>query len=288
MSRVAYVNGEYVPLHHAMVGMEDRGYQFSDGIYEVMEVRAGQLMDLDGHWSRWERSAREIEMASFPARALMEHWSREVIERSHLSDCCIYWQMTRGLAPRNHGFPKPAVRPVLTLYPIPAPRRLRKTYYETGVPVITVEDRRWGRCDIKSISLLGNILAKQQAKECGAFEAIFVSCHGTVREGSSMSCFMVDRGGVLWTHPESRHILPGITRQKVLEVAKRDGIPVREEAYSLEDWKSAAEAFVTSTTMHVLPVTKSDDAPVGNGTVGPVTRRVLAAYEKQYGAFCHG
>ena len=281
MARTAYVNGRYLPLARASVSVEDRGLQFADGIYEVVKAVAGELRDLDRHLVRLERSLAALHIRRPMSRAALAAVMAETLRRNRLRDATVYVQVDRGRAPRNHLFPKGA-RPTLVV-------TVRRAAFpsagelEHGVGVITLPDERWARCDIKSVSLLPNVLAKQRAAEAGCREAWLLDRDGMVTEGSSSNAYIVDREGRLVTRPLGPEILGGVTRQVVLELARERGIAVAERPFSLEEAKEAREAFLTSTSSLVLPVTSIDGRPVANGEPGSVTRELLAAYAGRAG-----
>ncbi|MCE2510538.1 MAG: D-amino-acid transaminase [Alphaproteobacteria bacterium] len=279
MSRVAYVNGRYVSHHQASVHIDDRGYQFADGVYEVMAVLGGQPVDEESHLDRLERSLSELHMQSAMARPPLRAVLREVIRRNRVRDGILYLQMTRGVARRDHPFPAKAVTSlVVTARPatLPPPETLR-----AGVHVITLPDIRWKRCDIKTISLLPNVLAKQQAREAGAFEAWLVDEDGFVTEGSATNAWIVTKTGVLVTRDAGQSILGGVTRLGVLQAARDEGITLEERPFHLKEAKDAAEAFLTSTTSFLLPVLKIDDTVIGGGKPGKLTDRLFHRYLKK-------
>lgn len=282
MSRIVYVNGKYLPHEKAAVHVEDRGYQFADGVYEVIAIDNGRLADADAHYDRLDRSLRELEIAPAMSRAALDHVIREVVRRNRLRFGIVYLQMTRGVARRDHGFPAdPSTSVVIT-----ARRggRPNPAVQDAGVNVITVPDIRWQRCDIKSVSLLPNVLAKQEARRAGAFEAWQVDDDGFVTEGSSTNAWIVDTEGHLVTRQLENAILSGITRSVLSDLAERDGIEIVERPFSAEEAKAAPEAFITSTTSFVMPVIRIDDADIGNGEPGPVTKKLRSLYE----AHLHG
>ncbi|MDA8064248.1 MAG: D-amino-acid transaminase [Thermaerobacter sp.] len=274
-----YLNGEYPELTEACVSVEDRGFLFADGIYEVVRCYAGRFFELDRHLARLERSAREIRLGLPLSRDELRLVAQELLRRTGLLDCSLYLQATRGVAPRNHAFPV-GVTPTLfaMLQPAPSPD---PALAERGGAAVTVPDERWGRCDIKAVGLLPNILAKQKAVEAGAQEAIFIR-DGLVTEGSASNVFAV-LDGVLWTHPQDRRILGGITREVTLELAREQGVPVREEAITQNMLWQAQELFCTGTVAEFLPVVRLDGQPVGDGRPGPVCRRLAAAFAARHG-----
>ncbi|MSO75694.1 MAG: D-amino-acid transaminase [Alphaproteobacteria bacterium] len=276
MSRIAYVNGRYVPHRQASVHVEDRGYQFADGVYEVVPVVDDLLVDEEPHLDRLDRSLRELRIAWPIRRAALKIAMREVLRRNYFQHGIIYIQMTRGVARRDHPFPKLAQPAVV----ITAARRPRPgaAMMEDGVKVISVPDIRWGRCDIKTVSLLPNVLAKQQAREAGAYEAWLVDEDGNVTEGGSSNAWIVTREGELVTRPSGHEILSGITRRSVLQLVREEGLDFVERPFSLEEAKRAREAFVTSATSYVTPVVEIDEAVVGNGKPGSIAQKLYAAY----------
>ena len=281
MSRVAYVNGRYVPHAEAAVHIEDRGYQFADGVYEVIALLGGNFLDEEGHHQRLERSLRELRIDPPMHRRAWSHVLRETVRQNRIVSGIVYIQITRGVARRDHPFPAEiAPSLVVTARRIkgPSPQSV-----EQGIAVITQPDIRWLRRDIKSISLLPNVLAKQAARESKAYEAWLVGEDGLVHEGSSTNAWIVTKAGVLVTHPAGNEILNGITRLGVLAAAKKHGIAVEERPFTVAEAKAAKEAFITSTTSHVLPVVSIDGQPVGNGHPGEATRALLAGYLAAFG-----
>lgn len=281
MPRIAYVNGRYAPISTPMVPVEERGLQFADGVYEVVKAIDGALHDLDRHFERLERSLRELAIPRPTSRPALRQVMLETLRRNRLRNAAVYIQINRGVAPRNHAFPR-AARPSLIVTARPAafpnPSELAD-----GVGVITLPDQRWARCDIKSVSLLANVLAKQAGVKAGCREAWLHDEAGFVTEGSTSNAYIVDRAGRLVTHPLGPQILGGVTRSVVLELARSAGIEVVERRFTVQEAKAAAEAFLTSTSSLVLPVTRIDGGPVGDGRPGPVTRRLLGLYAGRLG-----
>ena len=276
MSRWAYVNGRYVPHATARTHVEDRGMQFSDGVYEVIAVVGGELVDATLHYERLDRSLGALEIAAPMRRAPLNAVLREVARRNRVTEGIVYLQVNRGVAPRNHAFPRDA-RPSMVVtarrgQPASSPALVE------GVRVITVPDIRWRRRDIKSVSLLANVLAKQAAAQDGAFEAWQVDEDGMVTEGSQSNAWMVETDGAVVTRPPSHDILTGITRTRLIDLARRDGITVIERAFTPREAARAREAFLTSTSSFVVPVVQIDDAVVANGRPGAVTERLRALY----------
>ncbi len=277
MSRIAYVNGRYIPHADAAVHVEDRGYQFADGVYEVCEVIGGRLIDEQRHLARLARSLGEIRIPTPMTQAALGTVMREVVRRNRVVDGLVYLQVTRGVAPRDHAFPVGPIPPsvVMTARALnPAPRRKRA---ETGVAVITVPDNRWERVDIKTVGLLPNVLAKQAAKDAGAHEAWFVDEDGFVTEGSSTNAWIVTDEGVLVTRQADRGILRGIMRTVVMSLTGGDRPRVEERGFTVAEALAAREAFITSATANITPVVSIDGEAIGDGRPGPVTRQLQAA-----------
>lgn len=279
MSHIAYVNGRYLPHAEASVHIEDRGYQFADGVYEVCGVRGGKLMDETLHLERLQRSLRELRMEMPVQLSALKIILRETVRRNRVTNGMVYFQVTRGVAPRDHPFPK-NTRTSLVV----TAKRLNEARVaasvEKGVEVVTMPDLRWARRDIKSIALLPNILAKQAAREAGSYEAWLVDADGFVTEGSSTNAWIVDGGGRLVTRPEGPEILSGITRRVLLEVARGEGIEVVERAFTPEEAKSAREAFISASSAIIIPVIRIDGHPVGNAAPGSITLRMRDAYSR--------
>ncbi len=274
MSRVAYVNGRYVPHRDAVVHIEDRGYQFADGVYEVVYRHNGALIDAELHFARLQRSLSELQISAPVARPVLSMILDEVAERNRLASGLIYMQITRGVARRDHAFPHAGTRPSLVVTmrrTAPFPSDLRLWSGEA----ITWPDQRWARCDIKSVSLLPNILAKQAAREKGAVEAILVDADGMVTEGASTSVWMVDAHGVLRTRALSDRILPGCTRAALVEELAGTDISLEDRLFSLNELRAAREIFLTSATSFVKPIVKLDGKTIGGGTPGPVSARLF-------------
>ncbi len=269
MSRIAYVNGRYVPHGAAAVHIEDRGYQFADGVYEACEVRDGAIIDARRHLDRLDRSLSELRIDAPLGRKGIEVVMREVVRRNRVRDGLVYLQVTRGVAPRDHAFPKGA-SPALVVTAKPMSRAAADRRADAGVAAITVPDNRWERVDIKTVGLLPNVLAKQAAREAGAYEALFVDADGNVTEGSSTNFWIVTRDGRLVTRPAEHGILRGITRAVVLEVAANQGLEVEERPLSVEEAKTAREAFITAASTVVMPIVRIDDAVIGNGAPGSI------------------
>jgi D-alanine transaminase len=267
MSRIAYVNGRYLPRERAAVSIEDRGFQFADGVYEVCEVRAGRIIDERRHMARLDRSLTELRIARPMSPAALAVVLRETIVRNRVRDGIVYVEITRGVARRDFPFP-PGIRPTLIVTARSNdPARIEAMAAE-GVSVVTVPDIRWGRVDIKTIALLPNVLAKQAAREQGAREAWLIDAQGRITEGASSNAWIVARDGKVVTHPLGQDILPGITRAVVLDVIKAQGLAFEERAFTLEEAYAAREAFMTSASQIVIPIIAINGRPVGNGAPG--------------------
>ena len=276
MSRWAYVNGRYVPHREASVHVEDRGYQFADGVYEVVLVHAGAMIDEIPHLDRLDRSLDELRIDPPMGRMALRAVLREVVRRNRIRAGLVYLQITRGVARRDHAFPtgvKPAL--VVTAKRLTLPR---EETLESGVRVVTIEDIRWQRCDIKSVSLLPNVLGKQHARENGAYEAWQIDQDGNVTEGTSSNSWIVTHDDRLLTRPATHEILNGITRQTILKLAAARGLTFEERAFSLDEALAAREAFISSATSFVTPVTQIDDTTLGNGRAGSFTMDLRSAY----------
>ncbi len=274
--RVAYVNGSYQHHAEAAVHIEDRGYQFADAIYEYIAFYNGVLLDGDAHLKRLERSLKALEMALPMSIASIRIVIRELMARNNLADGGLYIQVSRGVAPRNHPFPK-HVRPGLVMT-VCLPKTPAAYDFQHGVKVITQPDIRWGRCDVKSVGLLPNVLAKQEAVKKHVREAWLVQPDNQVTETSAANAYIVTKKGVLVTHHADEHILGGVTRDVILKLARKAAIPVEERSFNLVEAKVATEAFMTSTSINVLPVVKIDEARIADGRVGEVTKKLQALY----------
>jgi D-alanine transaminase len=283
--RVAYVNGRYIPHARACVHVEDRGLQFSDAIYEVFGVADGMILNEEEHLERLERSLGELGMAMPMARKPLMLVVREIARRNRVQDGLVYLQVTRGAFRRDHAVPDTQNRPTLILTArniATAPMLARR---HTGVPVTTMKDQRWARCDIKSTSLLANVLAKTEARRADAYEAWLVDRGGFVTEGSSTTAWIVDGQGRLVTRSLSPSILPGVTRRVLIALADQAQIPVVERAFSVEDARNASEALLTAATAGIMPVVAIDGRPIGDGKPGPVTRRLQELYARRAASF---
>lgn len=284
MPTIACVNGRFLPIARAMVSVEDRGFQFGDGVYEVVRTYAGRVFRLDAHLARLVQSAQAIRL---PLRYSLPQWRRLILRAYRMSgfaDAKIYLQLTRGPAPRDHGFPK-TVRPtvVVTVRELaPLPPALRRD----GVGAIAVPDLRWGRCDVKSLNLLANVLAREEARAAAVFEAILVR-DGHVTEGAISNVFAVIQGAIV-TSPTDPSILPGITRAATLDLVRAEGLPLAERSMSVQELRAADEVFLTGTTIEIVPVVSLDGAKIGSGEPGPVTRRLAQRFAEMVTAECGG
>jgi len=270
VSRIAYVNGRYVQRAAAAVNIEDRGYQFADGVYEVCEVRGGRLVDERRHMERLQRSLKELRIAMPMSLTALSAVLHETVRRNRVTDGIVYLQITRGVAKRDHPFPAVPVPPAIVVTASRLDTQKMEAMAAEGVVVITLPDNRWDRVDIKSISLLPNVLAKQAAREQGAREAWFVDRDGRITEGSSSNAWIVTRDGKLVTRQADHAILKGITRGVVLEAMKAQALVLEERPFTVEEAYQAREAFLTSASQLVLPVVRIDGKPVGNGAPGLV------------------
>ncbi len=277
MSRIAYVNGRYLRHGDASVHIEDRGYQFGDGVYEVCEIRAGDLIDEIPHLDRLDRSLAELEMASPMPRAALRLVLRETVRRNRVVHGLVYLQVTRGVARRDHAFPKPGTRPAIVITAKSINRDRLAGLAEKGVAIITCPDIRWTRVDVKSISLLPNCLAKQAARQRGAFEAWLIDRDGYVTEGASTNAWIVTEDDVLVTRQADQSILNGVTRRALADIAVSQGLTVQERPFTVAEALAAREAFITASTLSAMPVVSIDGAPVGNGSSGPVARLLRAS-----------
>jgi D-alanine transaminase len=280
MARVAYVNGRWLDRRLASVNIEDRGYQFGDGIYEVVHVFRGRFVDEERHLDRLDRSLREIRLPEPMPRAALLLVMRELVRRNRVSEGLVYMQVTRGVARREHAFPRPGVEPalVMTVKRIPP---YPKDVDAWAAAAITRPDLRWARRDIKSVNLLPNVLDRQAAREAGAVEAIlYDEATGAVTEGAATSFWIVDEHGALRTRRLGHAILPGCTRAALIAELAGAGVAHEEGEFTLEEARRAREAFLTSATSFVRPITRLDGRPVGGGGVGPVTRRLFDLFAR--------
>ena len=276
MPTIAYVNGHFSPIEQATISIEDRGFQFGDGVYEVVRTYGGVPFRLHDHLSRLESSARAVSIPVPLSRTEWEALIREGLQRSQYGECLVYIQLTRGVAPRAHLFPSPAKPTVVMTF-----REIPETdgaLQRQGVPAVTLSDLRWGRCSIKSLNLLANVLAKQEASDAGALEAILMK-DGLVTEGCSSNVCLVKDGNII-TPPLSDQLLAGVTRAVVLELARKNGIVVEEREVPEEELTRADELFLIGTTIEVLPVSRLNGFPVGDRMPGTVTQAVRDAFQR--------
>ncbi len=281
MSRVAYVNGQYQPHGQATVHVEDRGFQFADGVYEVWSVFDGRLADFDGHMTRLHRSLNELRIDIPMTREALGRVLNETVRRNRVREGLVYLQVTRGTARRDHPFPPEGTAPSVVVTARSLPLSKGDASAKKGVAVITHPDIRWGRCDIKTVGLLPNVLAKQAARERGAAEAWLVDEMGLVTEGSSTNAWIVDEDGKLRTRDAQANILQGITRAAVMALIAEEGLELEERAFSVDEAKRAREAFYTSASGFVMPATSIDGVKIGNGKPGPIATRLRALYLDQ-------
>lgn len=278
MGRIAYVNGRFVPHAEAFVHIEDRGYQFADAVYEVWALFDGRLADAEGHFARLERSLSELRIPMPMSRAALTVVLREAVRRNRVREGLLYLQVSRGVAPREHPFPGEHVPPAVVITVNRVDRAASEARAARGVGVVTTPENRWSRCDIKTVGLLPNVLAKQKAKEAGAVEAWFVDDLGFVTEGGSSNAWIVDRDGVLRTRDTNANILRGVTRLSLLEVIREAGLKVEERPFTPDEARGAKEAFITGAGSLVLPVVSVDGEPVGDGSPGPIAMKLRRLY----------
>ena len=276
MPKIAFVNGSYKNIHKASIEIEDRGFQFADGVYEVIALTNGVLIDLDFHLDRLNRSLSEINIKWPMSRESVMAICAEVIRRNRLTHGSLYIQITRGVTARDFSYPN-GMKPSLVIYG----RRSRNNQTPSevqGIKVISTRDIRWGRCDIKSISLLASVLAKTQANHKIAQEAWLLNEDGFVTEGASSNAWIVPRPNVIQTHPVNSSILSGITRLRTIKLAQEQSIKVIERPFSINEAKKAKEAFLTSSTLFVQPIVDIDGSQIGDGEIGSTTKTLIKSY----------
>lgn len=278
MSRLAYVNGRFLRQAEAGVSIEDRGYQLGDGIYEVWAVIDGRLADAEGHFARLERSLGELRIPMPMSRAALTIALRETVRRNKVRYGIVYLQVTRGASRRDHAFPTMLTAPTVVITAHVVDREASEARAAAGVGVVTTPENRWARCDIKTVDLLPNVLAKQAAREQGAFEAWFVDAGGLVTEGASSNAWIVDAQGVLRTRDIGANILRGVTRLSLVDVARQAGYRVEERPFTVAEALAAREAFLTGAGALVVPITRIDGRPVADGRPGEVATALRAAY----------
>jgi D-alanine transaminase len=272
---IVYLNGQYIPRQRASIDVDDRGFLFADGLYEVIHSYEGHLFQLDAHLQRMERGLRSVHIAMDDVQAMREVAEQLIVENGFASgEATVYIQITRGSAPRIHGFPPPGTPP--TVYAAAARFTPQRDQAEEGIAVILVPDLRWARCDIKSVALLPNVLTRQRAIEAGVEDAVFVR-DGVALEGTSSNFFGVFDGEVV-TAPKTNYILPGITRDVMIGLCADIGVPVHEIPILEHQLGEAEELFLTSTLVEIRPIVRLNGHPVGTGTPGPVTRRIQRAF----------
>ncbi|MCO6050575.1 D-amino-acid transaminase [Mesorhizobium sp. RP14(2022)] len=278
MPRIAYVNGRYLPHNQASVHIEDRGYQFADGVYEVCEVARGFIVDRKRHLDRLDRSLGELSIAWPIRRPVLEMVMGEVVRRNHVTNGLVYLQVTRGVAPRDHVFPKPGTPSSLVITSKRTDPKAGNDRAEKGISVITVPENRWDRVDIKSVGLLPNVLARQAAKEKGAYEAWFVDSDGTVKEGAATNAWIVTKDGTLVTRPAEHGILRGVTRTTLFDLARQEGLRIEERGFTVDEALAAREAFITAATTLVMPVVEIDGRTVANGHPSSIALSLRKAF----------
>lgn len=278
IKEIAYFNGKFLPKDEICISPDDRGFIFSDGIYEVVRWYEGSFFDMGGHHSRLKRSLRELRI-KWQDEDMIPAIAFDLIKNNHLEKqpAMVYIQITRGAARRTHHFPEPEVP--ATVYACSFSFTPDTLSQETGIRVMLKEDIRWSRCDIKSISLLANTISFQEAKENSLKECIFVR-NGLITEGSHSNIFFVS-DGVLFTHPESNFVLSGITRKNVIRIASESGITIREEATQENRLRFTQEAFITNTSAEVTPVIEIGGNTIGDGTPGPVTKMIIGKFRAE-------
>ena len=278
MSRIAFVNGQYLPFNDATVHVEDRGFQFADSIYEVFAVADGKCLDEEGHWARLERSLGELGQGMPMTRQAMSGHVAETVRRNRVRNGIAYLQVTRGVARRDHGFPDPDLLQTIVITARRIDRAKADATAAAGVVAVSAPDIRWGRCDIKTTALIPNVLAKQAARKVGAYEAWLVGPDGLVTEGASTNTWIVDQTGTIRTRNLSNAILPGVTRKTVLSLAAEHQMKIEERPFTVAEAQGAREAFITSAGAFVTAVVRLDGVAIGDGKPGPVASALRAAY----------
>ena len=282
MSRIAYIDGCFQPLNWPAVMIEDRGYQFADGVYEVLALRDGRLCEEDLHLERLAYSLEALAIAMPMSRAALKLVVRETVRQNRLTNGIVYIQISRGVAPREHGF-KAALRPVLVVTVRRFDKAQRQRIRREGIAVISMPDQRWARCDIKSIALLPNVLARQSAIDGEADEAWLTDDKGYVTEGAATNAWIVDKKGCLHTRSAGAEILNGIMRRVLLDLATEQGLKVSERPFTIKEARIAAECFSTASTMAVLPVVSIDGQRIGDGKPGAITTALAENYDRLQG-----
>lgn len=280
MSRIAYVNGRYLDMRDASVNIEDRGYQFADGVYEVCEVRGGKLVDMPRHLARLQRSLGELRIKEPMPLAALSVVMHEVVRRNRVNHGIVYLQVTRGVARRDHGFPAASVKPAVVVTARSLDPAKGQANAAHGIKVITLPENRWPRVDIKSTALLPNVLAKQAAREAGAYEAWYVDRDGYVTEGSSSNAWIVTKEGRVVTRSAEASILPGVTRAVLMDAFEALQVRFEERPFTPAEAASAAEAFVTASSQLVMPVVAIDGQPIGDGKPGALAKRLREQFHR--------
>lgn len=280
MSRIAYVNGHYTPLRDAAVNVEDRGYQFADGIYEVCEIVGGKMVDFPRHMARMQRSLRELRIAEAMPLASLKIVMQEVVRRNRISYGIVYLQISRGVAHRDHGFPAPDVKPSIVVTAKSLNFSKNQAQAERGVKVITTAENRWPRVDIKTVGLLPNVLARQEARDKGAYEAWYVDGNGFVTEGASCNAWIVTKDGKVVTRTATSGILAGITRAVLIDVLAAMQLTLEERSFTPDEAYHATEAFVSSASQIVMPVVNIDGHAIGDGKPGGIAKRLREQFHK--------
>jgi D-alanine transaminase len=281
MGRIAYVNGRFTPHAEAFVHIEDRGYQLADAVYEVWSLFNGKLADAEGHFARLARSLSELAIPMPMSRAALTLVLREAARRNRIREGLVYLQISRGVAPRDHAFPTIPVKPAVVITVKAVDRAQAEAKAAKGIAVITTPETRWSRCDIKTVGLLPNALAKQGALDAGADDAWFVDELGFVTEGTSSNAWIIDGEGRLRTRDTNANILRGVTRHSLIDLIRREGMPVEERPFTPAEAMAAREAFITGAGTLVLPVVAVDGQPVGDGKPGPVAVKLRRLYIEQ-------
>lgn len=278
MARYAYVNGSYIYEQDAVVHIEDRGHQFGDGVYEGITIIKGKMLDFEPHMARLDRSLSSLRIKKPFSTQIFRMAARELIRKNRITNGFLYVQVTRGVSPRDHPFPPDNVQPSIMMTVKRLNFQVIQKRQNDGIKVITTPDQRWSRVDVKSINLLGNVLAKQQARENGAFEAWMVDEDGYVTEGTSTNAWIITKEGMLVTRQLSQAILPGITRMAMMKVADDEGLSIEERPFTVAEAKEASEAFITSSTCFVSPIVEIDDTIIGDGKTGPIGKILVKSY----------
>lgn len=276
---ICYINSVYTHLNEAKVSVFDRGYNFADGVYEVMTYEQQKLIFFDEHFARLNRSLTEIKMEASLSQNVLNIIIKNLIRLNKISSCMIYLQISRGIAKRKHEF-KANLSPSIFICLMPF-RKVSDHTFNQGISLATYKDLRWQRCDIKSISLLPNILAKQFAYEQGCRDALLISEDNVVHECSASNFFIIDKNDVIKTHPDSNKVLPGVTKHILKSIFAEHNISFKEETFTLEEAYNAKSAFITASTIGPLPVTKIDDRIINGGHISPLLVRVAELYKER-------